>query len=72
MMITAPRERDSKTRINLQDQTDALDLQAKETRRYITEQEQRMNQKKAYFEQQIKFHEMRKTVDELLRKRDTH
>lgn len=63
MMITAPEKSETE---------DDVGSQVTELQRYITEQEQRMNQKKAYFEQQIKFHEMRKTVDELLRKRDMH
>lgn len=63
MIITAPEKSETE---------DNIDLQAKEIRKHITEQEQYINQKKAYFEQQIKFHEMRKTVDELLRKRDTY
>lgn len=61
MMITAPKKSETE---------DDIDLQVTELQRYSVEQEQYINQKKAYFERQIKFHEMRKTVDELLRKRD--
>ena len=71
IMVTAPKERDSETSVNLKDHADTLDLEAEVVRRHITEREQYINQKKAYFEQRIKFHEMRKTVDERLRKRDT-
>lgn len=54
MIITAPKKSETET----------------ETRKHITERMQYINQKTAYFERQIKFYEMRKTVDELLRKRD--
>lgn len=70
IMATAPNERDSEKSVNLKDHADALDLEAEVARRHVTEQEQYIDQTHTYFEQRIKFCEMRKTVDELLRKQD--